>query len=237
MPPCIRAAAHFFETLMTRKLNEQLADLHETRVRTWPPAQLKVNVEQRRELIEAFDPSTVIGVGEPFPDFELKDVNGGTITLPELIADGPAVLIFFRFAGCPACNIALPAHERELWPGLTRSGVPLVAISPQVPERLKEIRDRHSLSYRVASDPDNRLARQIGITYHANVASRGEGERPGWIGEVTGTMTWELPQPTAVILREDGRVAFIDVSPDWLVRTEPAAILDAIASVRTTVAV
>ena len=47
----------------------------------------------------------------------------------------------------------------------------------------------------------------------------------GFIGDTTGTGTWELPQPTVVIIDRDGVVAFADVSPDWLVRTEAEPIL------------
>jgi peroxiredoxin len=146
------------------------------------------------------------------------------------VEDGPAVLIFFRFAGCPACNIALPYYQRTLWPALQKAGVRLVAISPQVPERLIEIRQRHDLGFTVASDPDNRFARALGITYEANAASRAGGTGQGWIGEVIGTGTWELPQPAVLLVKPDHRVDFIDISPDWLVRTEADSILAALTA-------
>jgi peroxiredoxin len=205
---------------MSESLHQLLADLHTERVRTWDPAKLQVNIDQRRELVEAFDPSAVIQAGDTLPPFTLLDVEGGEISRESLLADGPAVLIFFRFAGCPACNIALPFYERNLWPALQSAGIRLVAISPQVPERLIEIKQRHDLGFTVASDPGNALARKLGITYHANAASRAGGEGPGWIGEVIGTGTWELPQPTLLVVESDGIVSFADVSPDWLVRTE-----------------
>lgn len=205
---------------MSETLQGLLAALHEERVRSWDPAKLQINIDQRRELVDAFDPEAVIRTGDQFPDFALEDVEGGILTRDGLTARGPAVLIFFRFAGCPACNIALPYYQRALWPALQAAGVPLVAISPQVPERLAEIRRRHDLGFHVASDRGNRLARAIGITYQANQASRGGGEGPGWIGEVVGTGTWELPQPAAIVIDREGIVQFADISPDWLVRTE-----------------
>jgi peroxiredoxin len=210
---------------MTLSLKARLTALHEERVRTWDPAKLQINIDQRRELVEAFDASRIGRVGDEAPPFALLDTQGGTITRDALTATGPAVLIFFRFAGCPACNIALPYYQETLWPELQARGIPLVAVSPQVPERLDAIRERHGLGFRVASDPGNRLARQLGITYHANAASRAGGAGPGWIGEVTGTGTWELPQPAVVILEQSGRIAWIDVSPDWLARTESDVIL------------
>lgn len=213
---------------MSETLESLLAALHEERVRTWDPAKLQVNIDQRRELVDAFDPAAVVQVGDTFPDFALDDAEGGVLTRESLTAYGPAVLVFFRFAGCPACNIALPHYQRALWPALKVAGIPLVAVSPQVPERLIDIKTRHDLGFRVASDRDNRLAKAIGITYQANAASRAGGEGPGWIGEVIGTNSWELPQPAAIVIDRDGTVLFADVSPDWLVRTEVDAILSAI---------
>ncbi len=213
---------------MSESLHQLLADLHAERVRTWEPAKLQVNIDQRRELVDAFDPATAIREGDFLPPFSLLDVEGGEITRETLLSDGAAVLIFFRFAGCPACNIALPYYQRNLWPALERAGIPLVAISPQVPDRLIDIKKRHGLDFAVASDPDNTLARRLGITYQANAASRSGGEGRGWIGEIVGTGTWELPQPAVLLIDQDGVVAFADISPDWLVRTEAIEVVRAL---------
>ena len=211
---------------MTQSLRSRLGALHEERVRTWDPAKLQVNVDQRRELVDAFDPGKVAQIGDIVPPFELIDSEIGAVRLDELVADGPAVLIFFRFAGCPACNIALPYYEETLWPELRTHGIPLVAVSPQVPDRVGAIRERHGLSFAVASDPGNALARHLGISFEANAATRAASQGPEWIGSLTGTNTWELPQPTVLIIERDRRVRFIDVSPDWLERTEARQVLE-----------
>ena len=212
-------------------LAKLLADLHAERVRTWDPAALKINVDQRATLVETAEPAAWVKVGDVVAPFVLRDVEGGELTLKGLTANGPAVLVFFRFAGCPACNIALPYYERALQPALKALGVPLVAVSPQIPERLGEIRTRHDLTFKVASDTDNALGRRFGILYTADEASQAaQRARGGSIGDTTGTGTWELPQPTVVVIDQHGVVKFVDVSPDWLVRTEAEPV---IAAVRT----
>jgi len=45
---------------------------------------------------------------------------------------------------------------------------------------------------------------------------------------LTGTGTLELPQPAVILIDRDSVVRFVDVSPDWLIRTEAPAILAAI---------
>lgn len=217
---------------MSESLNHLLAELHAERVRTWAPEALKVNIDQRRKLVDQARPETFVKAGDSVEPFELLKVEGGTLSLEQLVANGPAVLVLFRFAGCPACNIAIPYYERNLQPALRERGVPLLAVSPQVPERLVEIKDRHNLSLQVASDRDNQLARRFGVLYEFDQASRQASlaKGPG-IGEVTGTGTWELPQPTVVVIGSDRRVHFAEVSPDWLVRSEAQPIIAAVDEV------
>lgn len=214
---------------MSESLNHLLAELHAERLRTWAPEALKVNIDQRQRLIDEADPQRFIKAGDIVEPFELLKVEGGTLDLDQLLGNGPAVLVFFRFAGCPACNIALPYYERNLQPALQRRGVPLVAISPQVPERLVEIKDKHRLTLQVASDKDNQLGRRFGVLYSFDDASRQAALAKGnSIGDITGTGTWELPQPTVVVIGRDRRVQFAQVSPDWLVRSEAQPIIDAV---------
>ncbi|VVN68206.1 peroxiredoxin-like family protein [Pseudomonas fluorescens] len=214
---------------MSDSLNRLLANLHAERVASWEPAALQVNIDQRQRLVDEARVDDFVRAGDSLEPFTLLKVEGGSLSRDELLANGPAVLIFFRFAGCPACNIALPYYQRELYPHLQVLGVPLVAVSPQVPEKLVEIKTRHHLGLQVASDPDNSLGRRLGILYSFDEASRKAALAKGnGIGETTGTGTWELPQPTVVVIARDGTVAFAEVSPDWLVRTEADPVLRAV---------
>lgn len=213
-------------------LHQIFRDLHAHRVKTMDPAALQVNINQRQTLVDTADPSRWVKAGDVLEPFSLEEVGGQVLTLDGLVADGPAVLVFFRFEGCPACNLALPYYQRNLLPGLKELGATLVAVSPQVPDRLGAIKERHQLGFHVATDRDNKLAQRFGITYSFDEASRQSSLAKGrGIGEVTGTGTWELPQPTAVVIDQDRTVRFADVHPDWLLRTEAEPILDAVAAV------
>lgn len=217
---------------MSKSLKDRLADLHAERARTWEPAALKINIDQRATLVETADPSQWVKVGDRLESFVLQDVEGGELALETLLQRGPAVLVFFRFAGCPACNIALPYYDETLAPGLRDLGATLVAVSPQVPERLGEIRSRHNLSFKVASDLNNDLGRRLGILYTADEASQAaQRAKGGFIGDTTGTGTWELPQPAVVVIDHERVVRFVDVSPDWLVRTEADPVLQAVRDI------
>ena len=222
----------------TETLAGLLADLHAERVRTWPPEQLQGNIDQRRHLVETAHRDGFLKEGDLIFDFRLPEVDGGEIQLSSLLKSGPAVLVFFRFEGCPVCNIALPYYQRALWPDLQRLGAHLVALSPQIPERLVEIKRRHKLDFSVASDVDNGVARAFGITFEpdeaAKAATLAKGRAP--ISDTTGASTWELPMPAVIVVDQDRRARFVDVSPDWLVRTEAPQILAATAAIDARVA-
>ncbi|UWU18131.1 AhpC/TSA family protein (plasmid) [Rhizobium sullae] len=122
--------------------------------------------------------------------FDLIEVGGEQLTRDPLLKNGPLVLVFFRFAGCPACNIALPYYNLHLAPELATLRATLVGISPQVPERLVAIKKRHKLDFLIASDKDNALGRRFGILYTFDEPSKRSSIAGGApIGEVTGTGT------------------------------------------------
>jgi peroxiredoxin len=214
-------------------VTQHLAALHAHRIETMAPADLLVNIEQRQQLEDTADRSRFVAVGDKVDSFSLEEVDGDVLTLESLTAAGPAVLVFFRFAGCPACNIALPHYQRELDAGVRQLGGTLVAVSPQPPAGLREIKDRHNLQFPVASDRGNVLSRRFGITFVSNEASQRYARAQGAdLGAITGTGVWELPMPTVVVIDQDRTVRFADVHPDWLVRTEAEPILDVLRTIQ-----
>jgi len=98
-----------------------------------------------------------------------------------------------------------------------------------VPEKLAAIRNRFGFPFPVASDSDYRLTRSLGITFTAS-AEQQERDRAkaSGLGPELGTGQWELPYPTIVVVDQQRVVTFADVHPDWLVRTEAEAVIDAV---------
>ena len=89
-------------TIVGDNLRARYAALQAERERDWSPAQLARNAAQRQQLVARFDAATVAQPGDVLPDLALDDVEGATLTLDALTAQGPALLIFFRFAGAAA---------------------------------------------------------------------------------------------------------------------------------------
>jgi peroxiredoxin len=206
-----------------------LAELHAYRVQTMDPAALQANIDQRRLLAETADRAAFVKAGDVVEPFTLPEVLGGTVDLERLLAAGPVVLLFFRFAGCPACNISLRHYQQELYPALAGLGATLVAVSPQVPARLAAIKNRYGFLFPVASDTGSELGRRFGITFAPTPQARARTlANGGDLGAELGDGSWELPMPTVVVIDANRVVRFADVHPDWLVRTEADVVIDAV---------
>lgn len=212
-------------------LHQLYAELQAERERTWAPEQLERNASQRRSLVARFDPAAYPQPGQVIAPFTLIDQDGKALTRDELVAHGPAVLVFFRFAGCPACNLALPHYNRHLWPALKAAGIPLVAVSAQNPVD-RSIINRHGLDFPVAADPDYALGRALGITF---LPDDQPAVKPGdnWIGATLGTNSYEIDQPAVLILNGDATVRRLIVSPDWMDRPESETVLEHLPEARS----
>jgi peroxiredoxin len=204
---------------MSERLVDLLGALHTERLTTWPAEQLQRNIDQRRINVERFDPKSAPQVGEVIAPFELRNVEGGVLRSQDLLKNGPAVLVFFRHESCPACNIALPYYDRNLWPTLKAQAIPLVAISPQIPEALINVRQRHSFAFNVASDTGAQLGRRFGLTFKGEGAPKPESIAQG---------LEELTHPAVVVIDSNHVVRFVDVTPNWMARTEAGPVLEAI---------
>ena len=53
-------------------LRQLLANLHAERVATWDPAALQVNINQRQTLIDNYEPSKHVQVGQKLDNFSLE---------------------------------------------------------------------------------------------------------------------------------------------------------------------
>lgn len=213
---------------MTTSLRARFDALEAERERDWPPDRLRANRAQRQVLVDRFDRNAVLREGQRVAPFVL-DTPEGPVTLEELTRAGDLLLIFFRFAGCPACNIALPYYDETLTAALDARGIRIVAVTPHLQEQGADaIRTRHGLGYTVATDRGNTLARRFGLAFLPDEPAAPSAGGGAWIGSLTGTGTGELPQPALVLIDSDLIVRFADISPDWLDRTEPGAVLQRI---------
>jgi peroxiredoxin len=66
----------------------------------------------------------VLEAGARAPSFRLKGLDGGTTSLDELLAKGPALLAFYKIS-CPVCQLTFPYLQRLA----AGSGIQVIGIS------------------------------------------------------------------------------------------------------------
>jgi peroxiredoxin len=188
---------------------------------------------EQRALAAKGTPDGVIAIGSTLSDAKLLDPHGVSTSLYGALGEDRAVVIFYRGAWCPFCNIALGTYQSELLPVLEQQGVALVAISPQKPDDSLDMKEKEELAFAVLSDPGNQVAREVGIlTAPSPDALEAQLSHGLDLREVNADGTTTLPMPTTLIVDGDHTVRWVDVHPDYTTRSEPAEILAALEALR-----
>jgi peroxiredoxin len=198
-----------------------------------PAEVLAVFEAEQAELNTVGVPATAATPGTQLPDVELISAEGTPVSLHAVTNGSPAVIVFYRGAWCPYCNITLKTYQDQLLPDLAERGVALVAVSPQKPDGSLTMQQKHELTFPVLSDPGNILAGVLGILTAPNAQAREAQAKLGLdvsVENADGTPT--LPMPTVAITDVDHILRWIDIHPDYTTRSEPATILAALDRVK-----
>jgi peroxiredoxin len=218
-------------TISSRTIAERVDALNEGMAAQAPAETLGRFREEQADLDAAGVPAGVATPGTTMPDGELLDVHGDATTLEKARQGRPAAVVFYRGAWCPYCNLTLKTYQEELVAELSARGVDLVAVSPQKPDGSLTMRETNELTFTVLSDPGNQLGGALGILTEPSEGARVSQAELGL--DLPGSNadgTAALPMPTTVLVDATGTIRLIDVHPNYTTRSEPADILDAVAT-------
>ncbi|MDX1658908.1 MAG: peroxiredoxin [Nitriliruptorales bacterium] len=99
--------------------------------------------------------------GDTVPDFSARTQDGETVTLTDLLVDGPVVLFFYPKAFTGGCT-AEACHFRDLAAEFEAVGATPVGISRDDVETQAAFGEKHDLGYPLLSDPDGSVAKVFG---------------------------------------------------------------------------
>jgi peroxiredoxin len=194
-----------------------------------PDPRMTAFAREQAGLAHVQVPAGVAEVGTRLPDVDLLAADGSPLSLREALGDGYTVLVLYRGAWCPYCNLTLRTYQSELLPGLRERGAELAALSPQKPDGSLTMKERHDLEFAVLSDPGLAVARAIGVVTAPTEETLAAQVKLGLdLGEVNAEGTAALPMPTVAIVDDGLKIHWIDVHPDYTTRTEPEEILSAL---------
>jgi peroxiredoxin len=184
---------------------------------------------ERDDLVAAGAPEGAVRSGDPLPAATLVTVDGEQVDLGDVLGSGPAVLVFYRGAWCPYCNITLRYYSESLAPELAARGVALVAISPQTPDGSRAAVAGGELGFTVVSDPGNALAGALGIVTAPSAGAQEAHAQLGFaVKDSNADGTPAIPYPTVLVVDADRIVRTADVHVDYTTRTEAEDVLAAV---------
>ena len=211
---------------------EDVEVLHQGFVGQIPDQVLSTFFAEQKILDAADVPEAAAKAGSAMPDGDLLDAHGQAATLTAARAGQPAVVVFYRGAWCPYCNIALRKYQENLVPELDARGITLIAVSPQKPDGSLSMAEKNDLTFTVLSDPGNQIAGALGILTAPTEDARGSMHAIGIdLPALNSDGTYMLPMVTVTMVDATGVIRWIDVAPNHAKPTEVPEIISALDTV------
>ena len=178
---------------------------------------------------------TMKKVGDKAPDFTLPDSAGNDVSLSGLLAEGPVIIVFYRGAWCPYCNITLAewqAHADQV----KALGAQIVAISPQKAEYSLESKEKNELGFAVLSDVGSKTSDAFGITSLVTPEILELWKSKGFIdlavqnGEA-GEASGKLPLPATYLIDREGTILYAFAEAEYRNRAEPKEVITKLSEI------
>jgi len=213
------------------KLREELEALtQEVRAATQPYV-LETLGKAVADLKKADFTQRALRVGKRVNNFSLPDLHGNTITLNQLLLEGPVILIFYRGGWCPYCNLTLRAWQKVL-PDI-HVGAQVVAISPEKPENSLATTRKNRLDYVVLTDSNSEVARQFGVSFILPTYLKRLYKTFGLnLEKYNDARTVELPIPATFLINTDQAIQYAYADEDYAQRADPDEILTALSALK-----
>ncbi len=166
--------------------------------------------------------------GDRVPDVALTNADGLAFPLKKLLKNQPTVLIFYRGGWCVYCNTQL-GQLKQIETPLQKLGYQIVAVSPDGVEKIRESLKKHDLTYMLVSDSDAAAAKAFGLAYRVDDATYEKMKKDYGIDleAHSGKGHHILPVPAAYVLDQQGKILYSYYNPDYKVRVDPQALLQA----------
>lgn len=169
---------------------------------------------------------SALKVGAKMPAFELSDSDGKKVSSESLLKKGNLVLVFYRGAWCPFCNVYLKKLQDNLQM-IRENGGELVAVSVENPDNSAKIASKNKLNFTVLSDPLLKVAKEFGIVFELAPTTNEQYKGYGIdLVKNNGTAKPELPLSATYIINPQGEIIYAFLDPDYKKRAEPQEIIN-----------
>lgn len=196
-----------------------------------PAENVRIMHKATDELRQSGIQEKVLKVGDTFPAFELQNQDGKVVRSEDLLAEGSLVLTFYRGVWCPYCNVDL-LNLKKYVSEVKALGGQLLAISPELPLYLGQVRERQRLNFDLLHDQDNNVAAAAGLKFRLPPALKALYHDKFKIDLEAhqGNDEWALPMPARFLVDREGIIRYAESNPDYRFRPDPDALLAVLKS-------
>lgn len=176
-------------------------------------------------------PAPGLRVGEKAPDYTLPNAFGMPVSLYKELKKGPVVLVFYRGAWCPFCNLHL--HElKKAQPEFARYAAQLITITPQKPDRSAQQIRKDGYSFEVLSDLDSKVMKAFRLYYELDPELNELYLKHGLdIAAYNGPGRTVLPVPGSFVIDKKGIVRAMHADTDYKQRMATSEIIKALKDI------
>ncbi|XLS28071.1 redoxin domain-containing protein [Flavobacteriaceae bacterium M23B6Z8] len=196
-----------------------------------PADALQVFDTDAGELQKSFQDILKVEEGALAPDFSLSNALGEVVRLKDQLKNSPVILVFYRGAWCPYCNLQLQQYQSMMSdPALEHAK--LLAVSPQTPDNSLSVKEKNELTFEVLSDVGNIVARKYTTVFKNGAAPLAKMQELGIdFDSFYGDDSKELPIPAVFVIDKEGIVRFAaSEGGDYRNRVEPDVIREVISN-------
>lgn len=179
-------------------------------------------------MIADEEKSRVLRVGQCVRAFGIADPDFGAVSSSELLEHGPLIVTFYRGLWCPYCRQDLLGLD-EIMPKVRETNASVVVLAHGLEPGIRaKLRTATSLNFPIVDD-EGEIAEQFGLRWSDDDAAVMEAVLGTDLVTMRGTGPWIVPMQARYVIKQDGVIVFDNVAFDYSQRTEPAAVLPALA--------
>jgi peroxiredoxin len=174
-------------------------------------------------------PGVGVAVGQLVPDVSGMSTDGSTVGLRALAQQGPYVLVFYRGAFCHFAAYQLRALAVRA-AQFEKAGVPLVLVSPDASDTMRETRDVHGIKWTMLADPERTIIKAFKLEHELTDADLDKIQKYKMLvpPPSPGRERAVLTKPAVFVVDGTGRVRFAHADEDSEKMLHPDQILDGI---------
>ncbi|MFT5662499.1 MAG: peroxiredoxin [Sulfurimonas sp.] len=176
-------------------------------------------------------PDPGIKVGKKAPNFSLKNAFGKEVNLEDELKKGPVVLVFYRGAWCPFCNMHLSVLIDSV-SEFKKYGAQLITITPQTADKSAEQIKKDSYQFEVLSDLDYSVMKEYKLYFELSKEILAIYKKNGLdVESYNGKNRTALPIPGTFVIDTKGVVRAMQAQTNYKLRMEPKDIIDALKKI------